>query len=567
MAITIYGAGAIGSLTGAHLSEGRSWMNGPCPPCQEEYAVMNTVNVTPTSGQTWPSMTRREALTRVAMGGAAALGLWPCRHVWAAPAASKPAAELVVAFSADPGHMDPRVEAGGIGWSIFEHIFDGFVFRDERTNPIPWLVERWEQVSPTTLRWHLRQGVKFHNGEEFTAESVQASFEQYSAPTSRSPWRNRLAVVQDFKAADPHTIDLITERPNRPLLRNSTSAMALSPRALRELGEKFATNPVGTGQMRFVEYQPGQHVVMEVNPQYWGQPSHFRQMRFRFIPENGTRIAALEAGEVMMINNVPPDQIARLKGNPNLQVLAAPTNRVIFVTLRTDRKPFNDKRVRQAMNYAIDKEAITKDLLGGMGPIARAPLPEAVFGFHPQLPPYTYNPERAMQLLAEAGATGATFNFGAPNGRYLLDKQIGEAIAGYLEAVGLKVVFENPAWSTFVSEVTKYDKAKYDGYLFGWGVVTGEPDQLMGDHFYSKSVARTQYHNPEVDRLIDEARENFDDARVKAAYLKAQEIVWAECPWIFLYEQPDITAINKKLQWSGGRRDEYWLFHTASLAG
>jgi peptide/nickel transport system substrate-binding protein len=526
---------------------------------------MHHDGINPASQQPYAHITRRQALQLAAAGGATLLGLWPRSQVLAAPAIIKPAAELVVAFSADPGHMDPRVEAGGIGWSIFEHIFDNFVFRDERTNPIPWLVERWEQVSPNALRWQLRQGVKFHNGEEFTAESVKVSFEQYTAPTSRSPWKNRLAVVKEFKAPDPHTVDLITEHPNRPLLRNSTSAMALSPRALRELGDKFATNPVGTGQMRFVEYQPGQYVVMEENAAYWGQRSNFKQIRFRFIPENGTRLAALEAGEVMMVNNVPPDQIGRLKANPNLRVLAAPTNRVMFVTLRNDRKPFNDKRVRQAMNYAIDKEAITQDLMGGMAPIARAPLPEAVLGFHPGLPPYKYDPERAMKLLAQAGAKGATFNFGAPNGRYLLDKQVGEAIAGYLEAVGLKVAFENPAWSTFVSEVTKYDKSKYDGYLFGWGVVSGEPDQLMGDHFSSKSVARTKYHNPEVDRLLEEGQESFDEAKVKAAYMRAQEIIWDECPWIFLYEQPDITAVNKRLQWSGGRRDEYWLFFTASL--
>lgn len=524
---------------------------------------MHQDQIKPTSELYHTCLTRRQALELAAVGGAAVLGLWPRRTVLAAPAV--PAAELVVAFSADPGHMDPRVEAGVPGFSIFLHMHDPLVWRDERTNPIPWLVEHWEQVSPNTLRWHLRKGVKFHNGEEFTAESVKVSFEQYSAPTSRSPWRNRLAVVKEFRAPDPHTIDLVTAHPNRPLLRNSTSTMVLSPRALRELGDKLATNPVGTGQMRFVEYQPGQHVVMEANPEYWGQRSNIKQMRVRFIPENGTRLAALEAGEVMMVNNVPPDQIGRLRGNPNLQVLASPTNRVIFVTLRTDRKPFHDKRVRQAMNYAIDKQAITQDLLGGMAPIARAPLPEAVFGFHPDLPPYTYDPERAMKLLAEAGATGATFNFGTPNGRYLLDKQVGEAIAGYLEAVGLKVIFENLAWSAFISEVTKYDKTKYDGYLLGWGVVTGEPDQLMGDHFYSKKVGYTKYDNPEVDRLIDEARESFDEARVKAAYARAQAIVWDECPWIFLYEQPDISAINRKLKWAAGRRDEYLLFWDASI--
>jgi len=506
-------------------------------------------------------MTRRQVLKLGAAGGATAVGI----ASGIVPRATAQGRELVVGFSIDPGHMDPRVEAGVPGWSIFHTIHDPFLWRDERINPVPWLVLKWEQVNPTTTRWHLRHGVKFHNGEDFTAESVKVSLEQYSATNSRSPWRSQLNVVKQFRMPDPHTVDLITERPNRPLIRNATQAMALSPRALRDLGDRFPTNPVGTGQMRFVEYRPGQHVLMEANQNYWGKKSSFSRMRIRFIPENGTRLAALEAGEVMMINNVPPDQVGALRGNPNLQVISVPSNRVIFVGLRTDRKPFNDKRVRQAMNYAIDREAITKGIFSGMAPIARAPLPSGVFGFHTGLTPYPYDPERAKKLLAEAGATGATFNFGAPNGRYLMDKQVGEAIAGYLDAIGLKVVFENPSWSTFVSEITKFEKAKYDGYMFGWGIVTAEPDQLMGEHFYSVNARRTLYNNPEVDRLIVDARENFDEARVRADYQKAQEILWNECPWIWLYEQPDITAINKKLRGFAGRRDEYLMFWDAAL--
>jgi peptide/nickel transport system substrate-binding protein len=503
-------------------------------------------------------ITRREML-KSAAGGAAVFTGSRVSLAWAQ------GPELVVGMSLDPGHLDPRVEAGVPGWSIFSHMFDGLVFRDERTNPIPWLVTKWEQVSPTVLRWHLRKGVKFHNGEDFTAESVKFSLEQYSAPTSRSPWKTRIGVIREYRIADPHTIDLVTERPNRPLLRNSTSAMALSPRAFRELGDRFPTNPVGTGAMKFVEYRPGQHVVMQAHPGYWGKKPAFSQMRFRFIPENGTRLAALEAGEVMAVNNVPPDQIPRLRANPNLQVVTSLTNRVTFIALRTDRKPFNDKRVRQALNYAVDREALSKGIMGGMAPIAKAPLPDGVFGAHPGLPPYPYDPERAKKLLAEAGAAGAPFFLGVPTGRYLLDKQMGEAIAGYLEAVGLQVKFESQLWSSFVNEVTKYEKSKYDGFMFGWGVVTGEPDQLMGDHFYSTAVKRTLYANPEVDRLINESRESFDEARVRAALLRAQEIVWEECPWIWLLEQPDINAINKRLKWTAGRRDEYLLFHDATL--
>ncbi len=473
--------------------------------------------------------------------------------------------ELVVGFSGDPGHLDPTIEAGGIGWSTMHQIFEPPVWRDKYTNPIPWLVEKWEQVSPTALRWYLRKGVKFHNGEEFTAEAIKVSIEKITAPDSRSPSRNRLRPIVGFKIHNAHTIDLITKKPTRPLLRNITQSFVISPRALREMGDKFSTNPFGTGPMRFVEYRPGEHVLMEANPDYWGKKSNFKRMRIRFIRETGTRVASLEAGEVMMINNVPPDKLPRLRANPKLKVLVTPLNRVVYVILRCDRKPFNDVRVRKALNYAVDKEALTKGIMGGMAPKMTAPLAKSLFGSHPNLPPYKYDPDRAKKMLAEAGASGATFYFGAPHGRYLLDRQIGEAIAGYLSAIGLNVKFENPPWGTFVSEITKYQKCKYHGYMFSVGGSMGEPDGVMWENFHSKGVPRSMYSNPEVDRMLDEAREIFDMDKVKSLYYKAQEIVWDECPWIFLYQQPDICAINKKLQWSAGRRDARYLFHDASI--
>jgi peptide/nickel transport system substrate-binding protein len=300
---------------------------------------------------------------------------------------------------------------------------------------------------------------------------------------------------------------------------------------------------------------------MEINPGWWGPKPAIRLLRARFIPENGTRMAALEAGEVLMVNNVPPEQLGRLRGYSELKILTWPTNRIIFVALRTDRKPFDDKRVRQAMNSAIDREAITKGIFGGMAPVAKAPIPEAVFGAHTGLPPYQYDPARARRLLAEAGATGATFTWA----RRTDATSSTSRWAGFLEAVGFKVTFENPVWSAFAAEIVKYERAKYDGYMFGWGVTSGEPDQALGDHFYSGAPKRTMYRNPEVDRYIAEERESFDEAKGKAALLEAQELIWDDAPWIFLYENPEVNAINRRLQWTGGRRDEYPMFIGASI--
>jgi peptide/nickel transport system substrate-binding protein len=515
-------------------------------------------------------LTRRRFLRAVgAATGAAALGGWPGASGAGAPAVIKPTAELVVAFSVDPGHFDPRVEAGVPGFSMmYPHMFETIVWRrrDLTLDPAVSLAEKWEQLNPTTLRFKLRQDVKFHNGDDFDGDAVKVTAEAFTAPESKFPVKSSMAVTREVKVVDKYTVDYLTEVPSRPLLRILGFQAMMSPRAMRELGARIATTPIGTGPYKFVEYIPGQHVLMEVNPQYWGPKPKSERLKIRFIPENGTRLAALESGEVMMITNVPPDSIKRLQSNPQLEMRTSVTNRIMFVTLRTDRPPWTDKRARQALNYAVDREAITQSILGGLAPIAQAPLPPAVFGSHPGLQPYPYDPAKAKKLLAEAGAAGATFNLGVPNGRYLLDKQIGEAIAGYLSDVGLQVNFDNPTWSSFVTEISKFDKAKYDGYFFGWGVVTGEPDMLMREHFHSKFTRRNAYKNPEVDRLVDEAAESFDEARVQAAYVKAQEIVWDECPWIFLHLQPDLNAVNKRLRGFEARPDEWLILTEAYLA-
>ena len=520
--------------------------------------------------RTQAGMNRRGFLRVAGAAAGAAAGALPASRAMAAaaPAVIRPTPELVVAFSVDPGHLDPRVEAGVPGFSMmYPHMYETIVWRRKDITPDASLslAERWEQLNPTTLRLRLRRGVKFHNGEEFEGEAVKLTNSLFTAPESKFPTKSSMMVTREVRVVDKYTVEYLTSAPSRPLLRILQFQTMMSPRALKDLGPKIATNPVGTGPYKFVEYVPGQHVLMELNPQYWGPKPKSTRLKIRFIPENGTRTAALESGEVMMVTNVPPDSIKRLQANPQLEMRTSVTNRIMFVTLRTDRAPFNDKRVRQAMNYAIDKEAITKGLLGGLAPIAQGPMPPAVFGAHTGLRAYPYDPGKAKQLLAAAGASGATFNLGVPNGRYLLDKQIGEAIAGYLTDAGLTVNFENPTWSSFVTEISKFDKAKYDGYLFGWGVVNGEPDILMREHFHSKFTRRNAYKHPDVDRLVDEAAESFDEAKVKAAYFKAQEIVWDECPWIFLHLQPDLNAVNKRLQGFEARPDEWLILTEAYL--
>ena len=247
-----------------------------------------------------------------------------------------------------------------------------------------------------------------------------------------------------------------------------------------------------------MEYQPGSHLIIERNDAYYGPKPKVGRIHFRWIAENGTRLSALESGEVHLVNNVPPDQIGRVEGNEKLRLHNVATTRIIYMGFRCDRQPFTDKRVRQAINYAVDREGIARTLLRGKAQPATSPIAPMILGGDVEVPPYTYDPAKARALLKAAGAEGATVSLGAPNGRYIMDRQVAEAVQGFLEKVGLQTTLETPEWGTYVAEFLKGDKMKYDMHLLGWGVISMEPDYQVREHYHSANNRRwNAYVNPE----------------------------------------------------------------------
>ncbi len=303
---------------------------------------------------------------------------------------------------------------------------------------------------------------------------------------------------------------------------------------------------------------------MEANPNYWGKRPPTRSIKWRFIPEDGTRIASLEAGETVFANNIAPDQIERIKKMPNAEVVQSSSARFIYCGMRCDRKPLSDVRVRQAINYAVNKEAIVKDIMRGYGQAANSPLPPMIFAASTELKPWPYDPARAKALLKEAGYGGEPITFGIANGRFIADKQIGEAITGYMQEVGLKVNPETPEFGLMAVDILTNDKTRYDMHMTGWGVINMEPDYELTEHFHSRHSRRVRYKNPEVDQLLDQARA-LDDAHAKELYFKAQRIIWEECPWVWVYYQPLINAQNKRLKGYAPQPDEFELFYRAQL--
>lgn len=474
--------------------------------------------------------------------------------------------QLVLGITPSPGHLDPRISAGMPNHSHQWHMYDSLVWHNEKMEVIPWLAEKWEQVDARTMRLSLRRGVKFHNGEDFTGEAVKWTIENIKAPESKSGWKSMMAPVAEIKVLDSHTVDLVTAEPNRALLRNLFVVPMMSPRAARELGDKLTTQPVGTGAYRFVEYVPGSHLVMEANPDYWGKKPPTRSLKWRFIPEDGSRVASLEAGEVAFANNIPPDQIDRVKKLADTEIVETTTARIMYCGIRCDRKPWSDVRVRQAMNLAVNKEALVKDIMRGYGQVANAPLAPMVWAASTELQPWPYDPAKAKALLKEAGYAGETLNFGISNGRYIQDKQIGEAITGYLQEVGIKVNPDAPEFQTFYADVYKNEKSKYDMHLLGWGVINMEPDYQLKEHLHSKFTLRTGYRNPEMDKILDEARQSLDDAKAKDLYFKAQKLAWNDCNWIWLYYVPLINGQSKHLKGYRPQPDEFEMFTQAQYA-
>jgi peptide/nickel transport system substrate-binding protein len=502
-------------------------------------------------------LTRRQVLGVVGGAGAAAVG-FPVRA-----RAQKSVDTLKVAISGDPGNLHPWMLNGMPMFSAFwPTIYESILWHDDKMNLIGNLAERWE-VTGSDLRLHLKRGVTYHNGKPFEADSVRYAVEQITAPTSKALWKSMIAAVQKTTIHDKHTITLHMEKPFRSVLMNLVTIAMIEPGHAQAVGDRIGLQPVGTGPYRFVEYVPGSHLIVERHEGYYGPKPKIARVHFRWIPENGTRLAALESGEVHFINNVPPDQIGRVEGNERLRLLSTPTARIIYMGIRADRRPFDDKRVRQAINHAVDHEAITRTILRGKAQAATSPIAPMILGGDAKLPPYTFDPQKARGLLKAAGAEGATVTMGSSNGRYIMDKQVAEAVQGYLQKVGLKVSLETPEWATYVGELGKAENAKYDMHLLGWGVITMEPDYQVREHFHSAhSRRRTGYANKELDRQIDEAVLIMDRTRAREAYRRIFAAVWDEAPWLFLHYQPELIGVDRRVTGFAPLPDEWLRFQT-----
>jgi peptide/nickel transport system substrate-binding protein len=466
-------------------------------------------------------------------------------------AAASGQVELRVALGTDPITFDPHAGADYDNYSVNQHIFRNLYLFNENFEPVPDLAESYV-VSEDELEWTfaLKHGVEFHDGTPFTAHDVVATLERLLDPERGLAHRSSFQFVEEVVAVDDHTVRIITREPYAPLLGQFATppGAILSASDIEAAEDALATSPNGTGPYRLVERVVGERVVLERFDGYVGPQSHYERIVFLPVPEEQTRIGMLTRGEIDVAARISPHEVPRLEENPDIDVIAQPTN-IIFAQLNTANPPLDDRRVRQALNYAIDKDLLVAAILGGTARVSTSVHTPNVTGQSP-VGPYPYDPDRARALLEEAGATGFELNFVAPQGRYLLDRQVAEAISQQMRDVGVDVRLNVIGdWSTYVDTIWQTEQ---DMNLLGWGSGAGDIDPLLFRVFHSTLAGQpwnlSNYADPYVDALIEQGRSTTDHDERMSVYRELQEYLFVDAPWVFLHDQTSFMGVRSDVE-------------------
>jgi peptide/nickel transport system substrate-binding protein len=473
----------------------------------------------------------------------------------AGPAHAAPRGQLVAALDSDRESLDPHQATGTIDYMVLMHVFDHLIARNPESMKLtPGLAESWKFVDDNTWDFRIRKGVKFHNGEPLTAETVKFSIERVLDPAQKSYLRDRFKGITQVQVTDEFGIRLKTEKPNPVLLERLTNLAIVPPKYVKEKGDAhIAKNPVGSGPYRFVEWARGQRLVVEAHPGYWGPEPAVKTLVFRPILDVGTAIAEMLAGGVDFIRLVPPDQIPVIEASGKGYITSAPIIRVIYLNFdvvgSAGTGPVQNVKVRQAISHAIDVDGIIQHVLGGRGLRLGTIVNPMKFGYDASIKPVPYDPGRAKQLLTEAGyAGGMKLDFTTYAGSIIASRQVGDALAGYLGKVGIQTNRQHIDDIGLFSNLEKTGKLK-DIYLGSWGSWSVfDADMILYPRFHS-SEAFAYVRDPKLDQWLDVGRNTVDPKRRMEAYAQVQRFL-AENSLIFpMYAQTSVMAVSNRISY------------------
>jgi peptide/nickel transport system substrate-binding protein len=492
-------------------------------------------------------------------------------------AAADPAGRVVIAQGVDPTTLDIMNQQETPASVIGQHIFEKLVERDQSLKIVPALAaEIPKLVSPQVWEVKLRKGVKFHNGEDFNADSVKFSLER--AKDTKMRGAPNFRPIERVEVVDPYTVRVHTSKP-WPIFvvaMNHPQAAMYPPKAYagKESAE-ISKNPIGTGPYKLVRWSKDEEIVLEANPSFWRGAPKIKTVVFKPIPDDAVRVAALQNGEVDVAVNIPPHLANIIANHPRLFLSTAPSIRTLQLMIVTHdfdkdhkligvtKSPVADKRVRQALLYAVDADEIIKNVLDGKAFRVATLLTPLHFGYDASLKPVKPDQAKVKKLLAEAGfANGLELTLNSPQGRYVRDKEVAEAVAGQLTKAGIKTQLKTHEFVSFLNTMVYVHKPG-PVWLIGWGTPTVDAETVYGPLFRTGSNLGN-YSNSDFDGMVDQAQSTMDEKRRLEIYHRINKLFVEEVPAIPLYQQMDLYGASKRLTWKA-RSDELIKAYDMSL--
>ena len=471
-----------------------------------------------------------------------------------------PSDVLVVGQIAEPKSLDPATVTAVNDFRILMNMYDGLVrYKDGTLEVEPALAKSWTiSDDGKTYTFSLRTGISFHDGSKFDANAVKFNFDRML--DKNHPYHNTgpfplsffFSAIENVEVVSDNSVRFTLSAPYAPFLSNLAypTGLIASPEAIKNNGSDFGRNPVGTGAFKFNSWKANEAVIVDRNDNYWDGKSGLKTIVFRPITDGNTRVAEMLSGGIDMMVEVPPISLSKFQGN-DFSIAEQAGPHVWFLILNAKEGPFSNKKVRQAANYAINKEAIVKDVLEGTAAIAAGPTPPAfAWAYNNNLQPYPYNPEKAKALLNEANLSDKKLTFYVTQGGSgMLDPvAMGTAIQADLEAVGFDVEIKTFEWNAFLGEVNPGLEGKADMAEMAW--MTNDPDTLpylalrTGAWPDKGGFNSGYYSNPKVDQLLEAARSSTDQSERAKLYQEMQTIVQEDAPWVFVanWKQNAVTS-------------------------
>ncbi|HTE83037.1 MAG TPA: ABC transporter substrate-binding protein, partial [Reyranella sp.] len=438
--------------------------------------------------------------------------------------------------------------------SLLNQTNDQLITRDNKGDLHPALAAKWELIDPLTMRFTLRQGVKFTDGVEFTAEDVAFTIKYVLDPQTAYAQAARINQVATATVVDKYTVDIKTKVVFPTLLRGLSDIIMQPKHYVEKVGiNGFANKPMGTGPFIFQEWVPGDHYTLTANKNYWGGAPKIDKVVIRTIPDGSTRVASLVSGESHIVEEIPIDLIDQVNASGSAKIDQIATTVGLVLTFDPTIKPFDNSKIREAFDYAIDKPLILKQILKGQGDILQGQvLTRDALGFNPDLKARPFDPEKAKAMLKEQG-----FDFNTPvpittqNGKYVSDTDICQAIAGMLNKIGVKATVNIVEGGVFqqMNNALKFGPL----HMIGWYNL-GDAD--FATVWYTKAGLRTRWYSEEYDKMFVAARSTNDtDERVKI-YREMGALAYRENPSLFLFGLPSIYGVGKNVKGFGAAADK-----------